>query len=73
MVVEESDNADADQERLRAVVNTLREFQGGDEVRLSIRERDGSEVDLQLPKARACPELDQRLRAVLGAWGSVSI
>jgi DNA polymerase-3 subunit alpha len=67
IVLAETEDSEGDQERLRAVVNALREFQGEDEVRLSIHQRDGDEVELALPHARLCPELSQRLVEIVGA------
>jgi hypothetical protein len=40
-------------------------------VLLAIRQQDGDEVELELPRARACEELSQRLSAVLGDQGAV--
>ncbi|MBI1885557.1 MAG: DNA polymerase III subunit alpha [Chloroflexi bacterium] len=72
IVLEETEDSDSDQERLRAVVNALRDFDGEDEVRLSIHQRDGEEIELALPRARSCPELRQRLGEVVGSWGTIS-
>jgi DNA polymerase-3 subunit alpha len=71
IVLEETDDADGDHERLRALVNALREFSGEGDVRLSIRQRDGAEVEMELPKARYCPELTQLLGDIVGPWGTV--
>ncbi|MFQ5799697.1 MAG: hypothetical protein ACE5H0_13535, partial [Bacteroidota bacterium] len=55
---------------LRALVNALRDFEGEDEVRLAVRQRDGDEIELELPRARCCPELQQRLGEIVGDWGT---
>ncbi len=71
IVLEETDDTESDHERLRALVNALQEFSGDGDVRLSIRQRDGEEVEMELPKARYCPELTQRLGDIVGPWGTV--
>ncbi|HET9476700.1 MAG TPA: DNA polymerase III subunit alpha, partial [Dehalococcoidia bacterium] len=71
IVLEETDDAEGDHERLRALVNTLREYGGEGGVRLSIRQRDGEEVEMELPSARRCPELTAQLSQIVGAWGYV--
>jgi DNA polymerase-3 subunit alpha len=67
----ETEDTDSDHERLRAVMNALQEFEGEDAVRLTIRQQDGDEVELELPRARACDELGLRLSSALGDAGSV--
>jgi DNA polymerase-3 subunit alpha len=71
VTLRETEDAEGDQERLRAVMSALEEFEGEDEVRLAIRQQDGDEVELELPRARACEELSQRLSAALGEQGAV--
>ena len=71
VTLRETEDAESDQERLRAVMSALEEFEGEDEVRLAIRQQDGDEVELELPRARACDELSERLGAVLGDQGAV--
>jgi len=71
ITLRESEDADSDHERLRAVMSALQEFEGEDHVRLTIRQQDGDEVELELPRARACGELSARLGSVLGDAGSV--
>ena len=71
IVLEETDDAEGDHERLRALVNTLREYGGEGGVRLSIRQRDGEEVEMELPNARRCPELTAQLSQIVGPWGFV--
>ena len=71
VTLRETEDSEGDQERLRAVMSALEEFEGEDEVRLAIRQQDGDEVELELPRARACEELSQRLSAVLGDEGAV--
>jgi DNA polymerase-3 subunit alpha len=67
----ETEDTDSDHERLRAVMGALQEFAGEDHVRLTIRQQDGDEVELELPRARACDELSARLSTALGDAGSV--
>ncbi len=71
LTLEETDDPEADHERLRELVNVLREFSGENEVLLCVRQRDGEEVELELPAARLCPELSQQLSLILGPWGRV--
>ena len=70
VTLSETEDTEGDQERLRAVMSALAEFEGEDDVRLTIRQQDGEEVELELPRARACGELSQRLGAVLGEEGA---
>jgi DNA polymerase III alpha subunit len=70
VTLSETEDTEGDQERLRAVMRALGEFEGEDEVRLTIRQQDGEEVELELPRARACDELSQRLGAMLGEQGA---
>jgi DNA polymerase-3 subunit alpha len=71
VTLRETEDTQGDQERLQAVMSALEEFEGEDEVLLAIRQQDGDEVHLQLPRARACDELSQRLSAALGDQGAV--
>ena len=71
VTLRETEDSEADQERLRAVMSALEEFEGEDVVLLAIHQQDGDEVELELPRARACEELSQRLSAVLGDQGAV--
>jgi len=71
ITLSETEDSDSDHERLRAVMSALQEFEGEDHVRLTIRQQDGDEVELELPRARACDELSARLAGVLGDAGSV--
>ncbi|HET8945022.1 MAG TPA: DNA polymerase III subunit alpha [Dehalococcoidia bacterium] len=71
IVLEETEDAEGDHERLRALVNTLRDYGGEIGVRLSIRQRDGEEVEMELPSARQCPELTAQLSQIVGPWGFV--
>jgi len=67
----ETEDTDSDHERLRAVMSAIQEFEGDDHMRLTIRQQDGDEVELELPRARACDELSVRLSGLLGDAGSV--
>ncbi|MDO8611999.1 MAG: hypothetical protein Q7R32_04160, partial [Dehalococcoidia bacterium] len=71
IVLEETDDHEGDQERLRSLVNALQEYAGEELVQLSIRQRDGEEVQMELPRARYCPELERALSDIVGPWGTV--
>ena len=71
IVLEETDDHEGDQERLRSLVNALQGFAGEGLVQLSIRQRDGEEVQMELPRARYCPELERALSDIVGPWGTV--
>ncbi len=71
VTLRETEDSEGDQQRLRAVMSALEEFEGEDEVVLTIRQQDGDEVELELPRARACDALSQRLSAALGDQGAV--
>jgi len=73
IVLEETDDHEGDQERLRGLVNALQEYAGEELVQLSIRQRDGEEVQLELPRARYCPELTRALSDIVGPWGTVGV
>ena len=73
IVLEETDDHEGDEERLRSLVNALQEYAGDGLVQLSIRQRDGEEVAMELPRARYCPELEQRLGEIVGPWGTVGV
>ncbi|KKM23733.1 hypothetical protein LCGC14_1612170, partial [marine sediment metagenome] len=49
IVLEETDDHEGDQERLRSLVNALQEYAGEGLVQLSIRQRDGERVEMELP------------------------
>ena len=71
IVLEETDDHEGDEERLRSLVNALREYEGEEAVHLSIQQRDGEQVEMELPRVRYCPELEQRLGEIVGPWGTV--
>jgi DNA polymerase-3 subunit alpha len=71
IVLDETDDPDGDEERLRTLMEAIREYTGQDPVRLQIRQTDGAEVEMELPSARHCPELTRRLSDILGPWGNV--
>jgi len=71
IILDETDDEDGDHERLRALVNAIGDYAGEAEVRLSIRQRDGEEVEMALPPVRYCPELTQTLGDIIGPWGTV--
>jgi DNA polymerase-3 subunit alpha len=72
IVLEETDDNEGDHERLRSLVNALQEYAGEGLVQLSIRQRDGEQVEMELPRVRYCPELTQRLGDIVGPWGTVA-
>ncbi len=71
IVLEETDDPDGDHERLQALIEALREYAGDGQAFLAIRQRDGQEVEMELPRVRYCPELAQRLEDIVGPWGAV--
>jgi len=71
ILLEETDDPESDHERLRSLVNALRRYSGDCAVRLAIRQRDGAEVEMDLPRARPCPELTQALGDIVGPFGYV--
>jgi hypothetical protein len=66
LVLVESADEDADQRRLAAVFRLLRAHPGNDNVRLTIRTRDGETIELALPSAGLDEDLRLELREVLG-------
>ena len=73
IVLEETDDHEGDEERLRSLVNALQEYAGEESVQLSIRQRDGDQVEMELPRARYCPELERALSDIMGPWGTVGV
>jgi DNA polymerase-3 subunit alpha len=73
IAVRETDDESADLERLSAVMAALAEFPGEDEMRLIVQTRDGEEVPMALPSARACVELRDRIGSLLGESGEVRL
>ncbi len=71
IVIDETEDADGDAERLRALIAAVRESTGTQSARLSVRQRDGEEVDLELPAVSPSPELTRRLSDIIGPWGTV--
>jgi DNA polymerase-3 subunit alpha len=70
----ESEDEDADRDRLGRLLEILREFPGDDEVRFSVRTLDGSAQTIGLGKlrVRSCDELTDRLEDVLGEAGEIT-
>jgi hypothetical protein len=70
----ESDDEDADRDRLDRVLAALRDFPGDDEVRFTVRTLDGTAHQMALGKlrVRTCAELTARLTAILESAGAVS-
>ena len=73
MTLRETDDEDADRDRLERMLATLRDFPGDDEVRLTIETPDGGSHSAVLGKVRVrvCPELTSLLTDLLAAAGSV--
>jgi hypothetical protein len=69
----ETEDEDADRDRLTRLLDALREFPGDDEVRLSVRTLDGAAHTVSLGKlrVRTCDALTDRLEDVLGEVGEV--
>ncbi len=60
-------------ERLSAIMAALADFPGEDEMRLVVHTRDGEDVPMALPPARACPELRDHLASLVGQSGEVRL
>lgn len=71
IMIEETDDIDADRERLHALAAALKEHEGDNPVRLAIRLHDGQLVEMEMPGASPTPELTQRLGEIIGPWGRV--
>ena len=71
IILDETDDPDSDEDRLRSLIATLGDFPGADPVRLAIRQANGEEVEMELPSARRCHELARTLESVVGPWGTV--
>jgi DNA polymerase-3 subunit alpha len=71
----ETEDEDADRDRLARFLDALRDFPGDDEVRLTVRTLDGSAQQMALGKlhVRACPELAARLQGVLSDAGEAQV
>ena len=69
----ETEDEVADRDRLQRLLDALRDFPGGDDVRLTVHTLDGASQQVALPSARACPELSEQLSEVLGEAGSVGV
>ena len=71
IVIDETDDPDGDAERMRALIAAVRESSGTQTAHLSVRQRDGKEVALELPAVSPSPELTRRLSEIIGPWGAV--
>ena len=69
----ETEDEDADKERLQQLLAALRDYPGEDNVRLTIHTLDGGSQGVALPPARACPELTARLSDVLSDAGEAAV
>jgi DNA polymerase-3 subunit alpha len=72
LVLQETEDESEDQRRLAAVFRLLRERPGEGRLVLTVRTRDGGEVELALPPASLDDDLLARVEAVLAAPASVS-
>jgi len=64
----QTSDRDRDEDYLRQIISTIKEFPGQDEARLWINGQ-GSPVLLKLPNTKYCPELHQRLVELVGEKG----
>jgi len=64
----QTSDRDRDEDYLRQVISTIKEFPGHDEARLCINGQ-GSPIILKLPNTKYCPELHQRLVELVGEEG----
>jgi len=70
----ETEDEDADRDRLERCLFALREFPGDDEVRLTVHTLDGAAHPLALRvRVRACAELTARLADVLSDGGEAQV
>ncbi len=65
----ETEDEDADKDRLQQLLAALRDYPGEDNVRLTVHTLDGGSQRVALPSARACPELTERLSDLLSDAG----
>ena len=67
LTIRETADPAQDEDRLREVLKLLLEFRGADQVLLKLHSK-GQEVQMEAPYTTdCCPDLNQRLQAVLGA------
>ena len=69
----ETNDEDADRDRLQRLLSALRDFPGDDDVRLTVRTLDGAAQRVALPSARACPELTAELANILSDAGEAVV
>ena len=68
----ETEDEDADKDRLQQLLAALRDYPGEDDVRLTIHTLDGGSQRVALPSARACRELTERLTELLSDAGEAA-
>jgi hypothetical protein len=73
ITVYETEDALADEHRLRAVASMLKEHPGNDEVRLVIHDGEGHDTEFDLPHAAVNEELARSIRNVLQKNGQVRL
>ncbi len=73
IALRETPDEEEDRQRLAGLMTTLADFPGGDAVRLLVHTRDDQQVELALPRARACEELCGKLAALFGNCGEVRL
>ena len=66
LVLSEGEDQEQDQKRLAVVFRLLQERPGGDDVYLTIRTREGEEIELRMPTAALDDGLKARLEAAVG-------
>jgi DNA polymerase-3 subunit alpha len=69
----ETEDEEADRERLRSAMAALRDFPGEDEVRVTVHTLEGATQEVALPPASACPELTARLAELLSDAGDARV
>jgi len=65
MSMAQTDDKEADLERLNLIFTAINEYRGTDEVRLRVTGGNGTKT-LRLPGAGYCPELHARLAGIVG-------
>ena len=73
VTVYETEDALADEHRLRAVASMLKEHPGNDEVRLVIHDAEGSDSEFDLPRAAVNEDLARSIRNILQKNGQVRL
>ncbi len=72
ITIRETEDEDSDRRRLAELVQALRTYPGGDEVRLTLR-TEQDEHTLSLGTALVTDGIEQRLGPILRGWGELSV